>query len=404
MIIATGKYNLAKIYSDRYDETAYGQIIELCNQKVFMDSKIRVMPDYHAGRSCVIGFTSTFTDFIVPNIVGVDIGCGVLATNLGHININLEKLDDFIKNNIPVGFEVNDKENPEATALMQMLYCGSSLDNKSHLAKSLGSLGGGNHFIEVDVDNNNNKWLVIHTGSRNLGKQVCNIYQGYAKSCTNSYYSTQEKMVIDTTPKECREMSLRVWREENKYKSGLEFLTYPEPLNLYLADMGICQSFAACNRWEILNKILMYLGNVEPEDGFDTIHNYVDIENKIIRKGAVSAQKGETLIIPMNMRDGSLICKGKGNSEWNYSAPHGAGRLMSRSEAKQAVDIETYERSMHGIYSSCVNQSTIDESPMVYKPMEEIVEQIQDTVEILGRIKPIYNFKAGEHIGKHGKN
>lgn len=403
MLLAKGKYNEAKIYSDRFDENAYSQIIELCNNNLFKDSKIRIMPDYHAGKGCVVGFTANLSKLeVIPNIIGVDIGCGVFVYRLGKIDIDYIKLDEFIRNNIPSGMSVNNKVSTKYD--LSVLKCYSKLINIQRIENSLGTLGGGNHFIEIDVDASDNKYLIIHSGSRNLGKQVCDIYQKQAYDDLHNRKDDIAELIKNTPPKD-RERVLRDFKAQTPIiKTGLESLKDRKSVMDYLHDMDYCVNWAKLNRKEIALKILGHLFvSYNPQKQFESVHNYIEYRDKadvftgiFVRKGAISALKNQLCIIPMNMRDGSLICIGKGNPEWNYSAPHGAGRLMSRGQAKELVDLDEYKYSMRNIYSSSVNQSTIDESPMAYKPMDEIVNQIQETVEIVKIVKPVYNFKAGE--------
>lgn len=391
MIEVNGAYNKAIIYSNSYDEGAYNQLLDICNYKHFEGANIKVMPDYHAGKGCVIGFTSVETPVLIPNLIGVDIGCGVLAVKLSN-PIDVKELDNFIRRDIPSGFDVNEEIQPFYWFVpLEKLNCFKHLNKVERLKKSLGSLGGGNHFIELDVDSEGNQWLVIHSGSRNLGKQVANYYQELAKSYD---FSKDLDDLIEKTPEKEREEKIKEFKERFYALKGLEFLRGDDYF-YYLNDMKFCQEFAHYNRYQIATAILvrfgMTLGGCEK---IESVHNYYDFTDGVIRKGAISARNGEKCIIPMNMRDGSLICVGKGNPDWNYSAPHGAGRLMSRAEAKETLTMDEFKESMQGIYSSCIKESTLDEAPMAYKPMGEIVEQIGDTVEIIDIIKPIYNFKA----------
>lgn len=390
MFEVQGKFNNAIIYSDRYDEAAYSQLVSLCNLKAFEGSKIRVMPDYHAGAGCVIGFTAFGADKLIPNIVGVDIGCGVTAIQLGK-PINLEQLDNYIRNYIPSGFEVNEKCDKNVSHMLKQLTCYKDLSNIEHLEKSLGTLGGGNHFIEVDIDKDGKQWLVVHTGSRNIGKQVALYHQKVAEKFQGGVKEAIQDKIKDVDPKD-RERWLKEFKDSHKIPKGLEHLE-GELLENYKLDMMLCQDFAVGNRGKVLSNIVNAFKTYRIDE-IESVHNYY--KNGFIRKGAISALRGESCIIPMNMRDGSLICIGKGNPEWNFSAPHGAGRLMSRSQAKESISLEDFQKSMEGIYTTSVNTSTIDESPMAYKPMEEIIEQVKDTVDIVDIIKPIYNFKAGE--------
>lgn len=392
-----------KIFTNNIEQSAKEQIDLLLEQEAFKDCKIRIMPDVHAGAGCVIGFTGNLGDKVIPNIVGVDIGCGMLCVELGKIDIDLEKLDNVIRTYIPSGMNVH-KEKVKDYDFTQ-LYCFKELKNKEGwLEKSLGSLGGGNHFIEIDVDDNNNKYLVIHTGSRNLGKQVAEIYQNKAiEYCSYKKEMQEEKNKIIKEYKEQgkeKEIQQALIEISNKYFGKTKLpkdLCYLEGKDRedYLHDMKLCQEFAVLNRSYISYKISKEL-NILCNNYFHTIHNYIDFRDNIIRKGSISAYKGEKVIIPMNMRDGCIIGIGKGNKDWNYSAPHGAGRTMSRNIAKQTININDYKETMNGIYTTSVNEQTIDEAPMVYKPMEEILEHIKDTVEVEKIIKPIYNFKAND--------
>lgn len=394
-----------KIFTNNIEQEAVDQINELLEQDAFKDSKIRIMPDVHAGKGCVIGFTGDLGDKVIPNIVGVDIGCGMLCVELGKVDINLEKLDKVIRECVPSGMNVHNLPVVSAYLYLNELYCSSSLNNKDKwLERSLGTLGGGNHFIEVDVDDDGNKYLVIHTGSRNLGKQVADIYQNKAiEYCSYHQEMKDEKnRVIKEYKEQGREKEIQQALVDitNKYagKSKLpKDLCYLESdlRKQYLHDMKVCQAFASHNRKYIASVILEQM-NIMEKNNFQTIHNYISFEDNIVRKGAISAKKGERVLIPMNMKDGCIIGIGKGNDDWNQSAPHGAGRIMSRMKAKETLDLDDFKNSMEGIYTTSVCEDTIDESPMVYKPMGEIVENIKDTVDIERIIKPIYNFKASE--------
>lgn len=394
-----------KIFTSNIEDKAREQIDLLLEQGPFKDCKIRIMPDVHAGAGCVIGFTGNLGDKVIPNIVGVDIGCGMLCVELGNIDLDLKKLDEIIHNSIPNGMNVND-EVYEYFDISKLL-CHKELKNKDGwLEKSLCSLGGGNHFIEVDIDEDNNKYLVIHTGSRNLGKQVAEIYQN--KAIEYCSYKEEMKQEIQDTIKKYKEqgrqqeIQQKLIEIHKKYEGKTKLpkdLCYLEGKlrEDYLHDMKICQEFASKNRELIATKIISKLGlYLFIEEHFETIHNYIDFEDNIIRKGSIKANKGKKVIIPMNMRDGCIIGIGKGNDDWNQSAPHGAGRTMSRNMAKEKLSMEEYKNSMKNIYTTSVNEETIDEAPMVYKPMEEIIEYIKDTVDVVKIIKPIYNFKASE--------
>lgn len=397
-----------KIFTNNIEQEALNQINELLDQEAFKNSKIRIMPDVHAGKGCVIGFTGNLGDKVIPNIVGVDIGCGMLCVELGNIDIDLEKLDIIIHNHIPSGFNVHSNTKYDFNELKE-LYCYDLLNNKEHIRKSLGTLGGGNHFIEVDVDEQNNKYLIIHTGSRNLGKQVADIYQKEAIHQCSYYYEMQaeKQFTINMFKTEHREKEIEkeLIKISQKYSNKTKLpkdLCYLEGelREKYLHDMKICQEFATLNRKiiaeEIITNIFGLLFDLNCFYHFETIHNYISFEDNIVRKGAISAKKGERVLIPMNMRDGCIIAVGKGNEDWNNSAPHGAGRIMSRSKAKEILNLENYKNEMKDIYTTSVNYNTIDEAPEAYKPMQEIINCIKDTVEIEKIIKPIYNFKASE--------
>lgn len=360
----------------------------------------------HAGAGCVIGFTADLGDKVIPNIVGVDIGCGMLTVELGNTEIDFAKLDEVIRKYVPNGRNVHETEDNFSEIIINRLYCKDSLKNVDWLKRSGGTLGGGNHFIEVDIDDDGNKYLVIHSGSRNIGKQVAEIYQQMAIDDLSgeNALETETKKLIQDYKHTGRQKDIQRGIAELKRKfqpklsvpKELSYLT-GEHRKMYLHDMKLCQEFASLNRKQIWTEIMGGLGlNKMLVTYFETIHNYIEHDTNIVRKGAISAKEGETVLIPINMRDGCIIGRGKGNADWNYSAPHGAGRIMSRSKAKETVSLEEFEQSMQGIYTTSVNRSTIDESPMAYKPIEEIVANIQDTIEIVKIIKPIYNFKASE--------
>lgn len=405
MLELKGKYNSCKVFTDNIDSETISQLTNLLNQEFVFDSQIRIMPDTHAGKGCVIGTTMTITDKIIPNLVGVDIGCGMRAIKLAEKHLDLPNLDSVIHKYVPAGFEIHKKA--IATSGVANILAPINVDKAF---KSLGTLGGGNHFIEVDVDKNGDYWLVIHTGSRHLGIEVCDYYQNLAyenlklKEHNGKTIQELSRELVDEYTKSGRkkEISKALTKLRSDYK--VTHVTVPfelaylegQAMQDYLHDMKLAQEHAKINRETIAKQILKYAKLTELES-FDTIHNYIDVDNMILRKGSISAQLGEKVIIPMNMRDGSLVCIGKGNSDWNYSAPHGAGRILSRSKAKDTVSMTEYQESMKGIYTTSVNRGTIDESPMVYKPIEEIMENIKDTVDIIDIIKPVYNFKAGEN-------
>lgn len=402
MLEIKGKFNTALCYTDDLEITAYEQIKSVCDIEDFKDSKIRIMPDVHAGKGCTIGTTMTIVDKVVPNMVGVDIGCGMYTVSLGKVDIDFEKFDE-VAHYIPCGRNVWDgrKERFDLTTLR----CYRSLKDSKRLERSLGTLGGGNHFIEIDVDENGNKYLIIHSGSRNLGTQVAKIYQELAVdlNCGKEEYFKKRDEIISTYKAQGRKSEIqsalkklsKEWEiKEPTLPVDLCYL-YGEFMEDYLHDIKICQQFASRNR-EKMAEILLERTGLKAYDSFETIHNYIDLDEMILRKGSVSAKDGEKLLIPINMRDGSLICIGKGNDEWNNSAPHGAGRLMSRTTAFEKLTMEEYKKQMEGIYTTCVSSATLDESPMAYKNMDEIVTNIEPTAEILVHIKPIYNFKAAE--------
>lgn len=400
-----------KIFTENIEPEALNQIYTLVKQPAFADCKVRIMPDVHAGAGCVIGFTADLGDKVIPNIVGVDIGCGMLAVELGEEDIDLAALDEIIRKYVPSGRNVHEGGDHVPFEEIKELRCYRELKDTKRLERSVGTLGGGNHFIEVDVDPATNvKYLIIHTGSRNLGKQVADYYQNLAVEIMqdkDELYARQEKLIAEYKAQGRRKEIQSAIKELHRKFS-------PNPLGIpkelcyltgkyredYLHDMKICQHFAAVNRYDIANRILGNLYGIDIAyfglPMFETIHNYIEFGTNMVRKGAISAKAGEPVLIPINMRDGCIIGRGKGNEDWNCSAPHGAGRIMSRSKAKEVVSLAEFEDSMKGIYTTSVGQSTIDEAPMVYKPMEEIVANIADTVDIITIIKPIYNYKASE--------
>lgn len=402
-----------KIFTKNIEEKAIKQIDELLEQKSFENCKVRIMPDVHAGKGCVIGFTADLGDKVIPNIVGVDIGCGMLAVELGNIELDLEKLDNVINEYVPAGRNIREQKLMEFKKINE-LYCLRELKDTKKFNRGIGTLGGGNHFIEIDVDDENNKYLVIHTGSRNMGKQVADYYQNLAiQLCSGKeeMYKKKEKIIKNYKEQGKKlEIQQALNKLEKEYKNNKTNL--PNDLcylqgkhrEMYLHDMKICQEYASLNRLHIAKEILMnyfqltYVPEIDyppiMNNRFETIHNYISFEDNIVRKGAISAKKGEKVLIPINMRDGSIIAVGKGNKDWNQSAPHGAGRIMSRIKAKETFTLDEFEKSMKGIYTTSVSVETIDEAPFVYKPMQEIIDNIQDTVEIKKIIKPIYNFKA----------
>ena len=392
-----------KIFTKNIEQEAINQIDELLNQEAFKNCKVRVMPDVHAGKGCVIGFTADLGDKVIPNIVGVDIGCGMLCVELGKIELDLEKIDKVINEYVPAGRNIREQKLMDFEKIND-LYCLRELKETKKFNRAIGTLGGGNHFIEIDVDDEGNKYLVIHTGSRNLGNQVANYYQDLAiQLCSGKEEMFAKKEEIIKTYKEQgrkQEIQKALKELEKEYKNNKPEL--PNELcylegkyrEMYLHDMKICQEYASLNRSYIAREILKNIGLQIYQKHFETIHNYINFEDNIVRKGAIRANKGERVIIPINMRDGSIIAVGKGNEEWNNSAPHGAGRIMSRMKARETFKLEEFKESMKDIYSTSVVEETIDEAPFVYKPMQEIIDNIKDTVEIEKIIKPIYNFKA----------
>lgn len=368
MVILEGKFNSAKVFTDTADPSAIRQIEHLLNQEFITGSKIRIMPDVHAGMGCTIGTTMTIIDKIPPNLVGVDIGCGMETVLLRDERVELGQLDKAIHAHIPSGFKINQLPHHFNDDIdLNALRCARHVDLK-RAALSIGTLGGGNHFIELGKDADARLYLVVHTGSRNLGKQVCEHYQNAAADSLGRKGKGADRALA--------------------YVAGDLF-------DNYLHDMAIVQRYADLNRKAIV-KVLEKKAKLKIDEQFTTTHNYIELDTMILRKGAISAKKGEKVLIPMNMRDGSIICRGKGNPDWNYSAPHGAGRLMSRTEAKQRITLTQYEAAMTGVFSSTINKSTLDEAPFAYKPMAEITKNIADTADIITAIKPIYNFKAAE--------
>lgn len=387
------------IYANTVEPVAVNQLYNLLAQPPFRDTKVRIMPDVHMGNGCVVGFTSTMQDMVIPNVIGVDIGCGMRTVCLGKTNFSFERLDEFIKEHIPSGSNLRDCY--ADMDFVQKLYCYPNLKNLDKIYCSLGTLGGGNHFIEVDREEKSGElYLVIHTGSRNLGLQVAKIYQKQAiEACKNAAIhdkqALHDRLVAEGRVSEIHDaLQELIKRHAERTKTPAEYCYLQgDEMEAYMHDMRMCQDFAACNREKIAKDILRFLGIYQAKS-FETVHNYIDREG-IIRKGAIAAYAGQRVIIPMNMRDGCLLAVGKGNPQWNYSAPHGAGRLYSRGEAKQLFTEDEFKQAMEGIYTTTATLSTIDESPMAYKPMEEITALIGETVEIETVIKPMYNFKAG---------
>ncbi|MEN6317123.1 MAG: RtcB family protein [Clostridiaceae bacterium] len=400
MIEIKGQFNTALCYAATLEESAAQQIQAVCDQVEFADCKIRIMPDVHAGKGCTIGTTMTITDKIVPGMVGVDIGCGMETVKLAETEIDYSHLDAVIRESIPCGFEVRKKTHPLNREInLKELRCFDEIDlHRANL--SIGTLGGGNHFIEVDKNDKGGLYLVVHSGSRHLGCEVADYYQneGFRALCGNAKH--QIAATIEQLKADGRFQEIQTTIKALKAQTHINLpkdLAYVEGglFEDYIHDMKIVQRFAILNRQAMVSVMLEEMGLHEVER-FTTIHNYIDTDEMILRKGAVSAKAGEKLLIPINMRDGSLICDGKGNPEWNCSAPHGAGRLMSRAAALRELSMEQYQSEMDGIFSTCVVKDTLDESPMAYKSIDEIVGQITPTAEIIERIRPVYNFKAAD--------
>lgn len=406
MLEVNGKYNTAKVFTDVVDEKSLQQIQILCDQEFTEGSKIRLMPDVHAGAGCTIGTTMTIKDKIVPNLVGVDIGCG-METLMIHKDSEASKnfdpaiLDTIIRKNIPCGYDVRKFTHKYVDEVEWDNIKGQYSKNRARL--SLGTLGGGNHFIEADRDEEENLYIVVHSGSRHAGLEIAEYYQEMAWRQLNG----KTKADIDAMIAELKAAGRQNEIEEKRQELNTQIKTsIPKDLAYvsgylfddYINDMRIMQHFAQLNRKAMIDVISigLHLKKEEIIDQFTTIHNYIDTENMILRKGAVSSQKGEKLLIPINMRDGSLVCIGKGNDDWNCSAPHGAGRVMSRMKAKKTLSMEEFKAEMSGIYSTTVSKETLDEAPMAYKTMDDIVANIGPTADIVKVIKPIYNFKAAE--------
>lgn len=395
-----GKVNTAICYATVVEDEAIEQIRRMCDYPMSEGSQIRIMPDVHYGKGCTIGTTMTISDKAVPNVVGVDIGCGMYTVNLGHQEIDFEKLDE-VCHAIPHGNDVWNERHMKFD--LTRLECYRQLKDSKRLERSIGTLGGGNHFIEIDIASDGTKYLVIHSGSRNLGTQVAGIYQQLAIDLNKGiepYLEAREEL-IRTYKEQGRRGEIEAALKQLKWdKQAMTIpmdlcFVYGKYLDQYLHDVEICQEFALLNREKTAEIILKECG-LTGTDGFHTIHNYIDTKEMILRKGSIAAHKGEKVLIPINMRDGSVLAVGKGNPEWNYSAPHGAGRIMSRSKAKSTLSMEEYQETMKGIYTTSVTTATIDEAPMAYKSLEDIIDVIRDSVDIIEIMKPIYNFKSGK--------
>lgn len=395
-----GKVSTALCYVNVVEEEAIEQIKRMCDYPMSEGSQIRIMPDVHVGKGCTIGTTMTVKDRVVPNVVGVDIGCGMYTVNMGKVDIDLERFDDIVYS-IPSGTGV--WEGRQERFDLTKLICYRQLKDTKRIERSIGTLGGGNHFIEIDESEDKTKYLVIHSGSRSLGKQVAEIYQKLAVDLDKGigYYLEARDEIIRSYKEAGRRSEIQEalkklkWKKENEHPSMPEDLCYlsGKYLEDYLHDIKICQDFARKNR-EKMAEIILEKANIKALEAFHTTHNYIDTDEMILRKGSIAAHKGEKVLIPINMRDGSILALGKGNPDWNYSAPHGAGRLMSRTKAKESLDMDEYKDSMKGIFTSSVNEGTIDEAPMAYKSINDIIDVIGESVDIIEVIKPIYNFKA----------
>lgn len=395
-----GKINTAISYAKTIDEKARAQIARMCDYEFTRDSRIRIMPDVHAGKGCTIGTTMTVVDKAVPNIVGVDIGCGMYTVKLEDKTIDFERLDEAA-HFIPSGRNVWEEKQEDFD--INRLHCAEKLRHKGRIENSVGTLGGGNHFIEVDRTSDGTHYLVIHSGSRNLGKQVAELYQELAIDLNvgKAAFEKQIEDMIRTYKEEGRANEIQKALKElkaNRRKTSMPedlCYVYGEHLEKYLHDVELCQEFARRSR-ERMAKILLERAGLTGGEAFHTIHNYIDTKEMILRKGAIAAHKGEKVLIPLNMRDGSILAIGKGNEEWNFSAPHGAGRTMSRMQAKVTLNMEDYRASMEGVYTTSINNDTLDEAPMAYKSADDILDVIGETAEVIEHMKPVYNFKAAE--------
>jgi Uncharacterized conserved protein len=398
MMEIKGKVNTALCFAKVIEDEAIEQIRRMCDYEFTAGSRIRIMPDVHAGKGCTIGTTMTVTDKAVPNIVGVDIGCGMYTVNLGRVEIDMEQMD-AAAHYIPSGTDV--WEGRQERFDLTELRCYRSLKDAKRLERSLGTLGGGNHFIEIDQAADGTKYLVIHSGSRNLGKQVAEYYQRLAIDLNKGkeeYFAKRDALIAEYKAAGRRkeiEGALKALHWNSREATIPEDLcfVYGTWLDDYLHDVEICQRFARRSR-ELMEEIILGRLGIEVVDAFHTIHNYIDTDEMILRKGAIAAHEGEKVLIPINMRDGSVLAIGKGNEDWNFSAPHGAGRIMSRTAAKERLGMDEYRREMAGVYTTSVNEATLDEAPMAYKSLNDIIDVISESVDVIEVLKPIYNFKA----------
>ena len=400
MIEIRGKYNEARIFTDVADSASIAQVQQLCNQEFAAGSRIRLMPDIHAGAGCTIGTTMTITDKVVPNLVGVDIGCGMETIRIREKRLELQKLDRLIREKIPSGFSIREKAHRYFSQINLNELCCARHADLLRAEKSIGTLGGGNHFIEADRDDEGNLYIVVHSGSRHLGVEVAGYYQEAGYRMLNRADDASAEALIARMKAEGRrkEIQKELKKLKNQKRTSIpKALAYVsgELFEQYIHDMKIVQHFAMLNRQAMMDEIVGGM-KLHVEEQFATIHNYIDTDAMILRKGAVSARAGERLLIPINMRDGSLLCVGRGNEDWNCSAPHGAGRLMSRADARQSFTVSEFKKQMAGIYTTSVSRATLDECPMAYKGMQDILDNIGPTAEVVKIIRPIYNFKAGD--------
>ncbi len=393
-----GRYATAKCFATQVQESAIEQILTMCNTPFAEGCSVRIMPDVHAGKGCTIGTTMTIRDKVVPNVVGVDIGCGMYTVRLGSDELDLRRLDEAC-HSVPSGFSV--WEGRRKRFDLAQLACFRQLRDTKRIERSIGTLGGGNHFIEVDRAADGTHYLIIHSGSRNLGTQVASFYQGLAvdlHSGMADYYEERERIISEMKAQGKRKQiqaALRELKCERRNPDVPVDLCWLEGARLddYLHDVALCQAYARLNR-ETMAEVIAEQAGLEMGESFHTIHNYIDVEERILRKGAIAAHAGELVLIPLNMRDGSVLARGRGNADWNFSAPHGAGRVLSRTEAKRRLSLEEYRHQMEGIYTTCVTESTLDEAPGAYKAREEIIGPIAEAVDLVDELKPIYNFKA----------
>lgn len=411
MIEIKGQYNSAIIYQSEIDDATREQVQTIVNQPFVEGETIRIMPDCHAGAGCVIGTTMTINNGkVCPNLVGVDIGCGMYLISLKGIkeeDIDFKALDEFIETHIPTGRNIHEDRKVKFPDILN-LKCYRELKDTTKFERSIGTLGSGNHFLELDKDTEGNIYFVVHTGSRNMGKQVAEYYQDLADGICNRQldaYFVERANLIETYKAEGRKTEIQAalraltqkYKENtNKVPKDLAWLE-GDHLNDYLHDMDICQRYAQLNRETICREICKFFNiDFDSANKFETIHNYIDLEQKMLRKGAINCSKGKLVLIPVNMQFGSAVCMGKGNKDYNYSGPHGAGRLLSRNQARENISLDNFKKSMEGIFTSCISEKTIDESPMAYKSWESIKPWIEDTADIIEIIKPIYNYKAGD--------